>query len=368
MKKGILGLGVIFIILAGYLYWNKNVDFLNPKGTNPSALRVSPLDKGAFIKVMGFLPTWNVGKTIEYTDEISHLIFLGIEVDANGNLIWDYQAKKMKSEIFLKQKQLIWENGGKNILGIKLFEDEKIDKLMASNEAQDNLIKQLTELFRTQKFDGVNVDFEYMGSPTAVLSEEIATFMTRLKNENFGEISLDVFVNTVIRGEKESLIKMIEAMDYLIIMAYDFHRPGVDYAGPVAPVGAPVGERSILELVENIQNLGLDKNKIVLAYPLYGYEWKTYGSEFGAAVKRGWSALASYKRMATFAKATAAKWDEESMTPWVTFKESGVIHQIYFENLESISRKIELAKNNQIGGIGFWALGYEGENSEVWDF
>jgi len=342
----------------------KKVDILSPLSGNKAIISSSR----KYNRVIGFLPTWNVGNTIEYTNEISHLVFLGIEVDVKGNLIWDFQAKKVKSESFLKQKKLIWKNGGKNILGIKLFEDEKIDKLMASKTAQDNLINQLKELFKEQKFDGINVDFEYMGSPTAVLSEEIEAFMMRLKNENLGEISLDVFVNTVIRGGEESLIKLVNSMDYLIIMAYDFHRPGVDFAGPVAPVGAPVGERSILELVEEIQFLGLDKNKIVLAYPLYGYEWKTYGSEFGASVRRGWWALASYKRMVEFLKTNNIKvnWDEESMTPWVNYVQGGVNKQIYFENLESISRKIELAKNNQMGGVGFWALGYEGENKEVW--
>jgi spore germination protein YaaH len=287
-------------------------------------------------------------------------VFLGIEVDEKGNLIWDTQSKKIENEDYLKQKELIWKNGGKNILGIKLFKDEKIDILMASSEAQNNLIDQLKELLKTEKFDGINVDFEYMGSPTAILSEEITAFMVRLKEEALGEISLDVFVNTVIKGEKESVLKLVEEMDYLIIMAYDFHRPGVDFAGPVAPIRAPVGERSILELVEKIETLGLDKNKIVLAYPLYGYEWKTYSNEFGAAAKSGWSALASYKRMkeVLLDKTKTVNWDDVSMTPWVTFEEYGEIHQIYFENLESISRKM--------GGVGFWALGYDGENKEVW--
>jgi len=208
-----------------------------------------------------------------------------------------------------------------------------------------------------------------MGSPTAILSEEMIGFLNKLKQENLGEISLDVFANTVIKGNSESLTKLLREIDYLIIMAYDFHRPGVDFAGPVAPIRAPIGERSILELVEKIEMLSLDKNKIVLAYPLYGYEWKTYGSEFGASVKNGWSALASYKRMkeVLLDKSKIVNWDEESMTPWISFEENGEIHQIYYENLESLSRKFELVKNNQIGGLGFWALGYEGENEEVWE-
>ena len=53
---------------------------------------------------MGFLPTWNIGETREYTNEINDLIFLGIEVDEKGNLIWDTQSKKINSETYLKQK------------------------------------------------------------------------------------------------------------------------------------------------------------------------------------------------------------------------------------------------------------------------
>jgi chitinase len=366
MKKKFLWLGLIFILFISFLIWflvDNKVEILSPLSGKKTII-----NNNRETKVIGFLPTWMIGKTVEYTNEISHLVFLGIEVDEKGNLIWDVQSKKINNEIFLKQKELIWKNGGKNILGIKLFEDEKIGKLMMSMEAQDNLIKQLKGVIKEERFDGINVDFEYMGNPTAILSEEMIVFVDKLKNEDLGEISLDVFVNTVIKGEKESLSKMIELMDYLIIMAYDFHRPGVDFAGPVAPIRSPIGKRSILELVEKIDLFTLDKKKIVLAYPLYGYEWKTYGSEFGAAVKRGWSALASYKRMKEFLldKTKIVNWDDKSMTPWLNYVDDGVNKQIYFENLESISRKIELVKNNQFGGLGFWALGYEGGEDEVW--
>lgn len=369
MKKWILGGFLILIILIGYLSWNKKIDLLSPLSGKKTII-----NHQKNIKVIGFLPTWNIGKTIEYTNEISHLVFLGIEIDEKGNLIWETQSKKINNEDYLKQKELIWKNGGKNILGIKLFKDELIDKLMESDEAQNNLIKQLKELKNENKFNGINVDFEYMGNPTAILSEKMVLFLQKIKEAELGEISLDVFANTIIKGDKDSLLKIMTEMDYLIVMAYDFHRPGVDFAGPVAPIRAPTGKRSILEVTEKITTFNLDKNKIVLAYPLYGYEWKTYGEEFGAAARRGWSALASYKRMIEFIKLESLSssssmklnWDEESMTPWLNYIDNGENKQIYFENLESISRKVELAKNNQVGGIGFWALGYEGENLEVW--
>jgi spore germination protein YaaH len=60
-------------------------------------------------------------------------------------------------------------------------------------------------------------------------------------------------------------------------------------------------------------------------------------------------------------------WDDLSMTPWVVFEEDGEIHQIYFENEKSLKAKLDLVKQNQLGGVGFWALGYEGEDKRVWE-
>jgi spore germination protein YaaH len=364
MKKVFLGLGLFLIILAGYFIWNKKVEILNPLSNEKTVVETK-----RDMKVVGFLPTWMIGNTIKYTNEIDNLIFLGLEVDENGNLVWDSQSKKMDSDDYLEQKNLIWKNGGKNILGIKLFDDEKLEKLMASADGQNNLVEQLKEVVNNKKFDGVNVDFEYQNDPTEVLSTEMNNFLERLKKENLGEISLDVFVNTIIKGSVDEVNNLIESTDSIIVMAYDFHRPGSNFVGPVAPIEAPTGDRSILELVEKITEDNLPKNKIVLAFPLYGYEWKTYGSEFGAQAKKGWSALASYKRMVDFLKSSDQKvnWDEASMTPWLNYDDNGENKQIYFENLESISRKVELVKKNQIGGVGFWALGYEGDNREIWD-
>lgn len=316
------------------------------------------------IKTVGFLPTWMIGKTRFYGKELDELIFLGVEVDKEGNLIWNYQSKKIDNEDFLDQKENITKTGGENILGIKLFVDKDLDKLLKNNEAIDNLIEQIKETVENKKFDGVNVDFEYQNDPVAILDEKFYDFLEKLKLAGVGKISVDVFVNTINKGSQTDLIDLLSKTDELIIMAYDFHRPGVDYTGAVAPIEAPMGERSILELVKNITNDGLDKNKIILAYPLYGYEWKTYTQDFGSQIKRGWYQMSSWQRTKKLIKEEnlEVKWDEISMTPWLVFEEDGNIHQIYYENKKSLKIKLKLAEDNQFKGVGFWALGYEGED------
>ncbi len=365
MKRILIALGGLFLILlAVWTVFFREEVFLDPLSTN----KVKKDYKSDFLS-FGFLPTWMVGKTRIYGEELSHLIFLGIETDKEGNLVWDVQSKKINNEDFLKQKAIIKENGGKNILGIKLFEDEKIKELLGNSEARKRLVGQIKQVIETNEFDGVNLDFEYQKDPLAILDDDFGLLLDELKVSKVGEISVDVFANTVIKGSGDRLKNMIEKIDYLVVMAYDFHRPGVDYTGSVAPIRSNVGERNITEVVENYLGLNLNREKLIMAYPLYGYEWKTYTNEFESKIKRGWYQMASWKRVkelladTAFATASAVKWDELSMTPWLVFEEEGEIHQIYFENERSLKIKLDLVKQNQFRGYGFWALGYEGEEN-----
>jgi len=380
----ILG-AVIFVLAKNYI----PAGLLSPLGIKQQ------IKKEKSLKVVGFLPTWMVGKTQDYCQEVTEMVFLGIEVNENGDLVWDVQGKKVSGDDYLEIKSKIKKCGGKNIVGIKLFDDNKIIKLMASSEAVNNLIEQIKETKESGGFDGINVDFEYMGDPSGVLGDEFFSFIDRLKQANLGEISVDVFANTVIKGDEQQLKRLIGTIDGLIVMAYDFHRPGMTYAGPVAPIRSVAGERNISEVVEKVVMSQLDKKKIIMAYPLYGYEWKTETTELGSKVLAGWSQMASYDRVQKIIndkteKELVINYDELSMTPWLSFKETENItktkwvkvkgkwkkqnysvpveriHQIYYDDLRSLKIKIDLAKQSNLGGTGFWALGYEGDDKEVW--
>lgn len=373
MKKYLFIFGLLIIGGLGFWGWNKNQFLLNPLSGKKNLGQNSWLNSEKSMNIFGFLPTWMIGKTRLYSNEVSHLIFLGIEVDEEGNLIWDIQAKKINDEVYLNQKREIQKNGGKNILGIKLFDDEKLNKLLENKEAVDNLIKQIKAIQQSSGingFDGINLDFEFQNDPLAILGNDFGIFLDEIKKANLGEISVDVFANTVIKGGEEELKLLLDKIDYLVVMAYDFHRPGVDFSGPVAPIGSNVGKRNIREVVEKIIAINLDKQKIIMAYPLYGYEWQTYTKEFGSQIRRGWYQMASWKRTKELIKENnlETKWDELSMSPWLVFEDKGEIHQIYFEDERSMQAKIDLVKQNRLAGWGFWALGYEGEDESVWGY
>lgn len=368
MKKKLLIIVLGVLMVGGGVWWFRASDgeLLNPLGL--INWREKEEKK---LEVMGFLPTWMIGKTLVYGEEIDRLVFLGIEVGEDGGLVWELQSNKVNSENYMVIFEEINRRGNKNILGIKQFDDNKLNILLADDEARKRAVEEIKELVEEKGFEGVNVDFEFQGDPLAVLGEGMGLFLDELREAGVGEISLDVFANTVIKGGDENLTKLMGRLDHLVVMAYDFHRPGVNFVGPVAPIGSPPGKRNIVEVVEKMVVVGLDKEKMILAYPLYGYEWKTETSEFGAKVIRGWYQMASWNRVKNLietadANALVVKWDEESMSPWLSFVEEGEIRQIYYEDYESLKIKLDLAKQYGVSGVGFWALGYEGKDPVFW--
>lgn len=393
MKKFLyilVGITLVVGVVAGVWWWNnKDTAVMNPW----LGKKISE-ERGNF-RVVGFVPTWMVGKTKVYGGEVSDLVFLGVEADGGGNLVWDTQSQKINSPDYLKLKAGVKNSGGRNVLGVKLFKDSVIEELVASPEARMRLVEQIKVAVESGGFDGVNMDFEYMKDPLAIAEDKFGILLDELRLAEVGEISLDVFANTVIKSGYERLAKMMDRVDYIVVMGYDFHTASSDFVGPVAPLGAVPGERSIGEVLDKVKSSGIDKSKVVVALPLYGYQWKTVDDTFESQSK-DYVAMITYNKMKEFmadpaflAKITQ-NWDELSATPWISFKKDETVyytervrtgkkyknvtksrvvsvnHQVYYENAESLIKKLETVKKSGMGGTGFWALGYEDTAGEVW--
>lgn len=371
------------LVVVVFLLLPKNIE---NKLLTPLGLQIIE-EKENKIDVVGFLPTWMIGKTKIYTKDIDQLIFSGIEVTSEGGLVWDVQSKKIYNENYLMQKKAITAVGGKNILSIKLFKDSELDKFMSDEFAKKRLVVDVEKLVKENQFDGVNIDFEYMSNNQRMLDDDFVDFYRMAKAGGWGEVGVDVFANTIIKGDLGRLKKMAETVDWVVVMAYDFKRPGSDFVGSVAPIKSEVGSRSISEIVEKIAGDEEIVKKIVMAYPLYGYEWLTESGEYGSSTKAdGYGRTVFYSEGVGW---TGVKWDELTMTPWTAWQEkvkkTKIIsqkigkrvvkkteyyyidqwHQAYFENEKSLKAKIDLAKNTKVGGIGFWALGYEGKTDLI---
>ncbi len=181
-------------------------------------------------------------------------------------------------------------------------------------------------------------------------------------------LSIDLNTDAVMSDKAYDLVKIGTLVDQVILMAYDYHRPSSTKAGPVAPLDAPDNQHSLTQSVKAFKGR-LPENKLILGIPFYGYEWQTSTIDFQSSTVKNTGALATYRRVRQLINNRddiTLNWNELSQSPRITYQQSRAIKQIYFENLTSIQAKLDFAKNNNLGGVAIWALGYEGDYPDLW--
>jgi len=364
-----------FIIWLIYVYFFQEVSFLSPlaMGRVLSSRVEKPL---ADYQAIGFLPYWSVNRGTEIPWQVlDEVIFFDLSVDGRGNIGRSDQDQVggravLESSKFVKLQKEAQETNTRLGLALTCFNDQEIKTLLKSDRSIDNFLSQLEKILNNYNFDTINIDFEFVGlnQPESVknnFNQLISQIKTRFPNK---KISFDIYANAVIKNRPYDIRSLGRIVDQMIIMAYDFHRPSSENSGPIAPINQPYASaRSITEALRESFKL-ISPQKTVLGVPLYGYEWPTYSQDIYAnPTEQGVMASFSRTHDLIAEKDLAVQWDNQSLSPWLSYEDdSGRIKQIYFENLYSLSLKYQLVKQAQLAGVAYWALGYEGDYTDVW--
>jgi len=155
----------------------------------------------------------------------------------------------------------------------------------------------------------------------------------------------------------------------LFIMAYDYHWSSGD-PGPVAPLhgsdrwGDYAYDWTIQDYRTYLAPHGVDR--VLLGLPLYGYDWPSVdesvpGEATGTA--DAWTMVGAWELAEEWG---GGEWDDASATPYLIYQDGAQTRQLWYENLDSLARKIQIAIDEGVGGIGFWALTYDRGDEEFW--
>ena len=150
---------------------------------------------------------------------------------------------------------------------------------------------------------------------------------------------------------------LANASDGLFIMGYGYHWSGGD-PGPLAPLygGSPWSDYSLDWSVDDYLYYGAPADKIILGLPLYGRDWPTTSNSVpGSATGTGSSIVISsaISEAATYGRL----YDTVTDTPYY-FPDS--VSQVWYDDNTSVREKISYAVDQNLLGVGFWALQYEG--------
>ncbi len=319
--------------------------------------------------VFGFLPDWEYTKGAHdnlHYDLLSHLAVFNFLASSAGNLTnpsgWPWTDVINASHT----------NGVKVILTVTNFggTDAAADvahTLMTNTTAKNNLFSKIKSTITTYQLDGVNIDFEAMNADDRgdILNTFMADLTSYIHTQLPGkEVSFD---GPAVNWSGWKLDGLTQSVDHVFIMAYDYHGGWSDNTGAVAPLTHPSGGICLTKTLNSDYSVPLSKypEKLILGVPYYGKHWKTATSSAGSAVTSYVGSTFYIDDITDSAAHGGYIWDNASQTPWYRWN-SGGWNQVWSDNETSLSKKYDLALTENLGGIGIWALNYDGNRSELW--
>jgi len=271
------------------------------------------------------------------------------------------------------------ENNVRFALTIIAHDDASNDEFLNCRECWDNLVKNLrTELDRKGIRD-VNLNFEHAEGTKEGIDKKFSEFTKYLNGELdkiYGNsyVVVSAFGDSATQNRVSSdLENLSRAADGIFIMAYDYHQPTSEEIGPVSPIEGPG-----IDIKETINDFltKVPPNKIILGVPYYGYNWlvedeSQYSKRKDGSDENGYSQSQSYEDiLGTILELNPVlKWNEEGKSPYFTYvsPETGQLRTTYYENAKSLKYKYDIVNEYNLGGVGMWALGYDGGYTELWN-
>lgn len=274
-----------------------------------------------------------------------------VEIKSDGSLEEKSSDQEFKLLTGLKKKRSIMPLAQNYQLNSRVS-----NLLLNDSAARERAIENLILYLNKYGFGGVNIDLEgvKIGNQenyTGFIARMAAAFHQEgyrlglsipAKSENSKDSTWSGAYNYRLLGE---------IADEIMIMAYDYHWSGGP-PGPIAPL-------SWVQDVIDFAIIEIPLEKIYLGISFYGYDW-IIGSDSSA------EGLSYYQIKKLIEKYNSRiEWDQDSQSPYLIYNKGSEQHEVWFENQESIRKKIQLIKEFQLAGAAFWRLGLEDEG--VWE-
>ncbi|XP_070817016.1 di-N-acetylchitobiase isoform X2 [Chaetodon trifascialis] len=238
---------------------------------------------------------------------------------------------------------------------------------------QENRTAWITEkvnLAKSQFMDGINIDIEQAveeGSPeydalTNLVKETTEAFHREIPGS---QVSFDVaWSPKCIDKRCYDYATIAESCDLLFVMSYD--EQSQIMGDCIAMANAPLAQT--LNAYEQYLNLKIDPKKLVMGLPWYGYDYPclnlSQGICFiakvpfrGAPCSDAAGKQKTYKWIMTQVNTSLSGrlWDNEQQAPYFNYEDQkGQIHQVWYDDPQSVCPKADYVRSKGLRGIGMW--------------
>lgn len=223
--------------------------------------------------------------------------------------------------------------------------------LLKSEYNRENFIKNIREIAKKDKLDGINIDFESMKDDDRELYTQFIRELTPiLRNEGI-TVSVDFYFVKYIDRQRIG-----DVADYVILMGYDQKGAWSSEAGSISSV--KIVEEQLNSLINDSK---IESNKIILGVPFYTRLWTIKNVSEKPTTK-----IYSMQDCQDFIADNniTPVWDEDAGQSYAEVKKGDLTYKLWIEDKESMKKRVELINKYNLGGISAWRKGLETE--DVW--
>lgn len=301
-----------------------------------------------------YQPDWEV---------LTHVAYSSWDVNSDGSLTAPENISRYETV-----RDLAHQHGVKVIISISTGNFSTIDSVLANH--REEFAKNVLNVVQLYGADGVNLDFEFpLPTNSITQTSNIVLFEEFMKNLNttLKTANPDYHVSIDISSVIEDVFcnkNLNQYMDSIFLMGYEYNYWHYGFTGPGSPLNDPT--RSDINDSINRMLPYYNPQKIILGVPFYAYNFEAASGNAGAArVNNNAYTILNMADAIAGTQMYGRHWDSNSSSPWYTYKDgNSVWHQVWYEDEESIGLKYDYVKSMNLGGIGFWALGYDYPN--IW--
>lgn len=221
-------------------------------------------------------------------------------------------------------------------------------QVLAVTENRSRLIDGLLSEALSSGIDGINVDFESLSSECGVHFGQFIRELSVACHRAGLVLSVDNYAPQSGTGYYNRAEQALYA-DYIMVMAYDEHWKGGGVAGSTSSY--PFVKEAIERTLEEVP-----AEKLILAIPFYTRLW----TEDADSKAIGMAALAEL-----LTRWQEPVWLEEERQYFATGRTEDGPVSVWIEDMETLSWRLELAKDHKLAGVSAWKAGLE--LAEAWE-